>query len=183
MEKKRKKGKLSTSKKRRKSKGMTNTSINHDSVMLSGKGDMDFEGDADGKDSDDDVDLFEEKRYEKSKAKNWTMHKNGQPGREIHPIPFTGPAEFFRPNISDNKLKTMFDEHGGIRFSIFFLSGCYQRLMACLFMNFCWQGFATFCCSASKLKGGHHCTIVLPTGKLFLLTMSHAFLDANWRRV
>jgi hypothetical protein len=45
--------------------------------MLIGKGDTDFEGDADGKDSDKDIDLFEEKRYEKSKAKDWTKHKNG----------------------------------------------------------------------------------------------------------
>jgi hypothetical protein len=77
-----------------------NTSINHDFV-ISGEGDADIEGDADGKDSDDDVDLFEEKRYKKTKAKNWTMHKNGRPGREIHPIPFTGMSEFFCPNISD----------------------------------------------------------------------------------
>ena len=43
------------------SKGTTNTPINHDSVMLSGKGDADFEGDADAKDLDDDIDLFNEK--------------------------------------------------------------------------------------------------------------------------
>jgi hypothetical protein len=115
-EKKRKKGKSSTSKKQHKSKGMSNTPINHDSVMLSGKGDADFEGDADGEDSDDDIDLFEEKRYEKTKAKNWTKHKNGQPGREICLIPFTGPAEFFRPNLSDDEVKGMMDEHGNIRF-------------------------------------------------------------------
>ena len=54
------------SRKRHKSKGMTNTPINHDSVMLSGKGDTDFEGDADAEDSDEDIDLFEEKQYEKT---------------------------------------------------------------------------------------------------------------------
>ncbi len=43
------------SKKRHKSKGAINRSINHDYVMLSGK------GDADGEDSDEDIDLFEEK--------------------------------------------------------------------------------------------------------------------------
>jgi hypothetical protein len=81
-EKKRNKGvrlksKLSTSKKWHKSNGTNNTSINHDFVMLSGKGDPDFEGDADGnpkgdadgEDSDDNIDFFEEKRYEKIKAK------------------------------------------------------------------------------------------------------------------
>ena len=78
------KSKLSTSKKRHKSKGTNNTSINHDSVMLSGEEDPDFEGDADGnfegdadgENSDDDIDLFEEKRYKKIKAKNWTMHES-----------------------------------------------------------------------------------------------------------
>ena len=60
--------------------------------MLSGKGDADFEGDADAEDSDNNIDLFKEKQYEKTKAKIWTKHKNGQAGREIHPIPFTGPA-------------------------------------------------------------------------------------------
>ena len=71
------KSKSSTSKKRHKSKGMKNTFINHNSVVLSGKGDPDFEGDADSNfegdvddnDSDDDIDFFKEKRYEKTKAK------------------------------------------------------------------------------------------------------------------
>jgi hypothetical protein len=54
--------------KKRKSKGMAkhnrkswhdnNTSVNHDFVVC-GKGDADVEGDADGKDSDNNVDLFE----------------------------------------------------------------------------------------------------------------------------
>ena len=115
-EKKRKKGNLSTSRKWHKSKGTTNTPINHDSVMLSGEGDADFEGDTDSEDSDDDIDLFKEKRYEKTKAKNWTKRKNGRPGREIHPIPFTGSAEFFWPSLSDNEVKGMMDEHDDIRF-------------------------------------------------------------------
>ena len=34
---------------------MNNTSINHYSVMLSGEGDPDFEGDADGENSDDNI--------------------------------------------------------------------------------------------------------------------------------
>jgi hypothetical protein len=111
--------------KKRKSKGTTkcnnksqhnnNTSINHDFV-ISGKGDADIEGDADGKDSDNNIDLFEEKRYKKTKAKNWTMHKNGQPGREIHPIPITGTSELFCPNISDKEMKGIIDKHGNIRF-------------------------------------------------------------------
>jgi len=112
------------SKKRHKSKGTNNTSINHDSVMLSGEGDPDFEGDADGnfegdvdgEDSDDDIDLFKEKRYEKTKAEKWTIHENGRPGRDIQAIPFTGPAEFFCPNLTGEELKGMFDVHGNIRF-------------------------------------------------------------------
>jgi hypothetical protein len=126
--KKRKKGTRSkpmTSKKR-KSKGMTkrnkksrhtsNTSINHDFVVC-GEGDEDVEGgDADGKDSDKDADLFKEKRYERTNAEYWTKHKNGQPGRVIHPIPFTGTSEFFCPNISDIEMKEMIHEHGNIRF-------------------------------------------------------------------
>jgi hypothetical protein len=115
--KKRKKGKLSMSMKRHRSKGTTNAPINHDSVMLSGEGDADFEGDADAEDSDDDIDLFEEKRYEKTKAVNWIKHhENGQLGRDIRAIPFTGPAEFFQPNLSDDKVKGMMDAHGDIRF-------------------------------------------------------------------
>ena len=100
-----------------KSKGTANTPVNHDSVMLSGDGDTDFEGDADAEDSDDDIDLFEEKRYEKTKSKNWTKHENGRPWREIHPIPFTGLSEFFRPNLSDDEVKgMMMDAHGDIRY-------------------------------------------------------------------
>jgi hypothetical protein len=60
MEKERKKGKLSMSRKRHKSKGTANTPINHDSVMLSGEGGADFEGDADAEGSDDDIDFFKE---------------------------------------------------------------------------------------------------------------------------
>ena len=50
------------------------------------------------------------------------------------------------------------------------MSGCYQRLKACLFMNFCLRGCATSCCATSKLKGGRQCIIILLTKRLFLLT-------------
>ena len=75
------------------------------------------DGDTDGENSDKDMDFFEKRRYKKTKPKNWTMHENGRPGRVIHPILFTGPAKFFRPNISDEKLKGIIDAHGDIRFS------------------------------------------------------------------
>jgi hypothetical protein len=125
--KKRKKGARSKPMmpKKRKSKGTTkcnkkswhnnNTSINHDFV-ISGKGDADVEGDADSEDSDDNVDLFKEKRYKKTNATNWMKHESRQPGREIHPIPFTGASEFFPLNITDKETKEMIDKHGNVCF-------------------------------------------------------------------
>jgi hypothetical protein len=79
------------------------------------------EGDADdysrGDDNSDlDNDYFEEKRYKKTKEKNWTKHTDGRPGREINPIPFEGDETFF-PKVSDEELKGFIDEHGDIRFS------------------------------------------------------------------
>jgi hypothetical protein len=83
--KKRKKGtrlKPMTSKKRKpkgtikrnnKSRHNSNTSINHDFVVC-GEGYTDVEVDADGKESNKDIDLFEEKRYKKTNAANWTKH-------------------------------------------------------------------------------------------------------------
>jgi hypothetical protein len=43
-------------------------------------------------------------------------HKNGQPGRVIHPILFTGTSEFFCPNISDIEMKEKIDKHGNACF-------------------------------------------------------------------
>jgi hypothetical protein len=45
-----------------------------------------------------------------------TKHKNGQPGRVIHPTSFTGTSEFFCPNISEIEMKEMIDEHGNVSF-------------------------------------------------------------------
>jgi len=50
------------------------------------------------------------------KAKNWTKHTNGRPGREIYPIPFGGTMDTFRPKVSEEELKGFTDEHGDIRF-------------------------------------------------------------------
>ncbi|KAL3774010.1 hypothetical protein ACHAW5_004860 [Stephanodiscus triporus] len=93
----------------KKSRHNNNTSINHDHA-LSDKSDVGIEeGDADGENSYEDMDFFKERWYKKTKPKF---------GRCIHPIPFTGPAKFFHPNISDKgELKGMMDAHGGIRFS------------------------------------------------------------------
>jgi hypothetical protein len=92
-------------------------------VLWSGKGEADGkEGNADsysGGDDNSDLDnnFFKEKRYKKTKAKNWTKHTNGQPGREIHPIPFDGTTETFCPKVSDKELKGFIDKHGNIRIS------------------------------------------------------------------
>ena len=150
--------------------------------MLSGKRDADFEGDADGEDLDNDINLFEEKRYEKSKAKNWTKHENGRPGRKIHPIQFTGPAEFFRPNLSEDKLKTMFDKHGNIRFSKIF-EWMLPTFDDVSFYEFLLARMCNCMLHSIQTKGWCHCTIVLLTAKLFLLTTLCAFLEANWRGV
>jgi hypothetical protein len=79
------------------------------------------EGNTDGysggdEDSDSDNDFFEQKRNKKSKAKNWTKHTDGQPGREIHPIPFGGTTETFFPKVSAEELRGFTDKHGDIRF-------------------------------------------------------------------
>jgi hypothetical protein len=50
----------------------------------------------------------------KTNAKNWTKHVNGQPGRVIHPIMFTGLAEFFCLNIFDKEIKEMIGVHGNV---------------------------------------------------------------------
>jgi len=106
----------------KRNKTLNSTTINPDLVLRSGERDADGEeGDADGysggdDDIDSDNDFFENKRYEKSKAKICTKHTDGQPGREIHPIPFGGTADTFCPKVSEEELKGFTDEHGDIRF-------------------------------------------------------------------
>jgi hypothetical protein len=120
--KKRKKTGEERATKHNKTRRLNNTTINPDLVLRSGKRDMDGkEGDADGysggdDDSDLDNNVFEEKRCEKSKAKNWTKHTNGQPGRTIYPIPFKGTTQSFCPKVSEEGLKGFTDEHGDVRF-------------------------------------------------------------------
>jgi hypothetical protein len=76
--------------------------------------------------------------------------------------------------FSDDKVKGMMDVHGGIRFHKIF-EWMLPMFEGMSFYEFFWQGCATSCCTASKTKGGRHCTIILPMGRLFLLTTSHAF--------
>jgi hypothetical protein len=91
-------------------------------VLRSGERDTDGkEGDTDGysggdNDSDLDNDFFEDKRYKKLKAKNWTNHTDGRPGRKIYPIPFGGTTQTFCPKVSEEELKGFTDKHGDIRF-------------------------------------------------------------------
>ncbi len=105
MEKKRKKGarlklKSLMSKKWHKSKGTNNTSINYDAVMLSGKGDPDFEGDADGnlegdadgEDSDDDIDFFQGKAIQKNKSQKLdnAQKRTTREGDSSNPVHWAG---------------------------------------------------------------------------------------------
>ncbi len=148
--------------------------------MICGKGDVDVEGDADSKDSDNDVDLFEEKRYKKTNAANWRKHENGQPRWMIHPIPFTGRSEFFRPNIIDIEMKDMIKEHGNVHFHKIF-EWMLPMFDGKSFYECCQHGCATTCCccTASNQKGGCHVTIVLPMGRSSLLMTLLTFLDAK----
>jgi hypothetical protein len=156
---------VATNKRNNKSRHNNETIINH-AFVNSCKGDTDVEEDGDDKDDlDEDVDLFEEKRFEKTKPTNWMNHANGQLERVIHPIPFTEPEEFFCPNISDKELMGVIDAHAVYTFPKS-MSGCYQCLAAILFMIFIGED-----------------AIVLPTGRSSLLTTLCAFLDANLCRV
>ncbi len=109
---KRKKGETTKTVGKQAARRHENTTINPDSVLRGGECEVDLkEGDADGysggedDEDDSDNDLFKEKRYKKTKAKNWTKHTNRSPGRDILPIPFGGTTEFFRPKVSDEELK------------------------------------------------------------------------------
>ena len=115
------------------------------------------------------------KVYKKIKAKNWTMHESKWPGREIQPIPFTGPAEFFRPNLTDKELKGMLDEHGDIRFSKIYewmlLTDVWRHVFLWFFVGE----------DAQLIKAKF--IIVLMPKRLFLLTTLHASLGSTGRKV
>jgi hypothetical protein len=100
-----------------------------------------------------------DERYEKTKANNWTMLNNGQPGKVIHSITIFGTTEFFGPNILDNELKGMYDTHSNIHFHKLF-EWMLSLFDGKSFFNVCQQGCTTTCCTASKPMGGHQSTII-----------------------
>ena len=103
------------------------------------------------------------------------MHKNGLPGREIHLIPLTLPEEFFRPNLSDDELKTMFDEHGDIRFSKIFewMIPTFAGVSFCDFLSTRMRNFMLRSIKDNGWTPKNYC----PANTL------HASLDANWHGV
>ena len=50
------------------------------------------------------------------KAANWTV-LNGDNGRTIEPIPFTGESEEFSVKITDEEVAGLKDDNGDIRFT------------------------------------------------------------------
>jgi hypothetical protein len=108
-------------------------------------------------------------------------HKNGQDGREIHPILFTGPAEFFRPNLSDEEVKGMMNEHGDVRFHKIF-EGMLPTFVGVSFYEFLLARMRNFMLHSIKDKKWTPLYYHPANGKrLFQLTTSCTFLDANWR--
>ena len=49
------------------------------------------------------------KLYSLTKSMDWTVLKNGQPGRPIAPVPYTGGNEFFSVKMDFEKVKGMVD--------------------------------------------------------------------------
>jgi len=56
------------------------------------------------------------KLYSLTKSSDWTVLKNGQPGRPIAPVPYTGGNEFFRVKMDFEKVKGMMDANGDLRY-------------------------------------------------------------------
>ena len=74
---------------------------------------------SDGSDNDnesDDGEDTEPRIYARTDPRHWKCYKNGEAGRTVNPIPFTGKDEEFKPDISDDQAKLLMDENGDIRF-------------------------------------------------------------------
>ena len=54
------------------------------------------------------------KEYVCTKAANWTVLDNGEDGRTIEPIPFTGESEEFSVKITDEEVAGLKDDNGDI---------------------------------------------------------------------
>ena len=57
------------------------------------------------------------KKYNLTKAKDWTKHVSGG-GRHINPVPYTGEAELFGVKLASVDLEKMRNTHGVIRFHL-----------------------------------------------------------------
>ena len=60
------------------------------------------------------------KLYSLTKSTDWTMLKNGQPGRPVAPVPYTGGNELFSVKMYIDKVQEMRDANGDLRHSRIF---------------------------------------------------------------
>ena len=88
------------------------TTINPDSSLHAEDGENADDDEGDGYDDDDD----EQRPYTRTKPDEWTMLVEGDPGRTIASIPFTGDDYHFRPNVTEEELNGFMDEGADIRF-------------------------------------------------------------------
>ncbi len=56
------------------------------------------------------------KLYSLTKSSDWTVLKNGQPGRPVAPVPYTGGDELFSVKMDIEKVKGMMDANGDLRY-------------------------------------------------------------------
>ena len=60
------------------------------------------------------------KLYSMTKSSDWTVLKNGQPGRPVAPVLYTGGDELFGLKMDIEKVKGMMDANGDLRYSRIF---------------------------------------------------------------
>ena len=54
--------------------------------------------------------------YERTYLIDWNLYKNGEPGRTVQLVPYTGSATYFSVKISTAELTTLKNEYGDIPF-------------------------------------------------------------------
>ena len=54
--------------------------------------------------------------YTRTDPSDWTCYKNGEAGRTVDPIPFTGDDEEFKVDITDEQAAKLMEDNGDIRF-------------------------------------------------------------------
>ncbi len=72
-------------------------------------------------------DNFAEGRYEKTKKHNWVMHADGQPGRAVESIPFSGQKSEFRTKVMTEELARMYNGNSDL---------CFYRLFEWMLQKF-----------------------------------------------